>query len=294
MSEETCKQGLQVERLDYSRPPPGYTVADELEGDEPSWTVRFDGDVVDSGMTRERAFAFAWELYKAENDPPGMWIESGGFAEDDLVFWGVGHERDDDNATASTSYGAARAAAWAWHDRRHALARMFEQAAEIMGRPAFPSDPAPAWADMLTWSDEQVAAVECWLAGDRLKTTRTTMRRPTMSDRKTILKWARQAKRTAEAGGCDPMPRDASFIRAAVTFHMLTRPPWPYMQLTDDRRLVATAEPAPAPAPVAEPRSDEVFARASAIVMMALNIDDHDQPSTPERAALFAEVLLDG
>lgn len=89
--------------------------------------------------------------------------------------------------------------------------------------------------------------------------------------RETILEWARAAKRTAEAGDCDPMPRDESFIRAAVTFNMVTRGPWPMMRLGADRET-----------------TDE-FNRSSAIVMMAINIDV--PPNTPERASLFAEVL---
>lgn len=91
-------------------------------------------------------------------------------------------------------------------------------------------------------------------------------------DRRTILEWATAAKRTAEAGDLDPMPSDESFIRAAVTFNMVTRGPWPMMQVAADRDVT------------------DAFNRSSAIVMMAINIDDVP-PNTPERASLFAQVL---
>lgn len=166
MTEETVK------RLDYSRPPPGYEVGNSDDGDGrlveatgaaawPHWAwneLSPDLQACGETLTRVEAVTAAWAHFKAENDPLGMETYSDDGAEEHWCFAA--------NATVALhdapyhSRVAARAAAWAWHDRRHALARMFEQTAEIMGRPAFPSDPDPAWADMLTWSDEQVAAAE--------------------------------------------------------------------------------------------------------------------------------------
>lgn len=282
MTEETCKQGVQVERLDYSRPPPGYEIVwSRREGDFGVavghwWRA---GRLWSSEPHGEECLtiAAAWAHYKAESDPPGLQTWEG----HDDAYWRFGVEREGvSRPGAFGEQSEARAAAWAWHDRRHALMRMFEQAAEVVDSVALSLDhEVLAWPDVLTWSDEAVASSEREVAAmihrhaEAKVETLFAEPPPEKRGRKTILEWAREAKQTAEAGDCDPMPRDASFIRAAVTFDMLTRHPMPYMQLADDRT------------------GDEVFARSSAIVMMAINFDDHDQPSTPQRAALFAEVL---
>jgi hypothetical protein len=118
----------EVARLDYSKPPPGYRI-DEQDG-EFDWYV---GDDVspDNGnasliTTEADALREAWEDYKAEHDPPGC-----------------------DSWSADWDEAEARTAAWAWHDRRHALAANGLQW---------------LWPACLTWTDDQVAEVEHWLA----------------------------------------------------------------------------------------------------------------------------------
>ena len=82
--------------LDYTTPPPGYRI-DEQDG-EFDWYV---GDDVspDNGnasliTTEADALREAWEDYKAEHHPPGL----------------------------PPCHADHRAAAWAWHDRRRAIA----------------------------------------------------------------------------------------------------------------------------------------------------------------------------
>lgn len=88
--------------------------------------------------------------------------------------------------------------------------------------------------------------------------------------RETIIEWAAAAKAQANCADLEPAPRDESLLRAAVAYSMLTRCPFPAMRAADG--------------------GDESFNRSSAIVLMAINFDD-SPASTPERAALFAEVL---
>lgn len=92
------------------------------------------------------------------------------------------------------------------------------------------------------------------------------------STRETIIEWATAAKMQAEDADLDPMPSDERFIRAAVAFNMLTCGPHPAMIIVSNAVM------------------PEAFNRSSAIVSMAIAFDD-DPPSTPERAALFKEVL---
>lgn len=141
----------QVERLDDSKPPPGYSVDEQNDGWW--WWVGDpeDGNTVPLGIELE-ALADAWAHYKARHDPPGMVIAhiwGGGFA------WGP---RVDSNEVAFDEHGAtadddaARAAAWAWYDRRLALAGRLGDL-----------DGVTNWPAALNWSDEQVAEVERWL-----------------------------------------------------------------------------------------------------------------------------------
>lgn len=104
-------------------------------------------------------------------------------------------------------------------------------------------------------------------------------------NRQTILEWASAAKRAAQAAGLDPMPRDASFIRAALTFAALTRGPWPTMQLAVDQQTRLADQLGPDGQAVVTD-----FNRLSAIMTLAMNIDD-TPPRSPERARLFGEAL---
>lgn len=138
-----------IERLDYSKAPPGYAVTESCgwwPADDAGELVRED----ESFDTEADALTAAWAHYKAKHDPPGCCIG--------LVMKGQGAT---ERGSYCVDFGAseafavpawkggkvdagarlvARAAAWAWHDRRHALAIM--------------------WPRCLAWTDAQVAEVE--------------------------------------------------------------------------------------------------------------------------------------
>jgi hypothetical protein len=139
----------EVARLDYSKPPPGYRI-DEQDG-EFDWYV---GDDVspDNGnasliTTEADALREAWEDYKAEHDPPGL--DVGEIEEEAPENDGWCFTVGCDSWSADWDEAEARTAAWAWHDRRHALAANGLQW---------------LWPACLTWTDDQVAEVEHWLA----------------------------------------------------------------------------------------------------------------------------------
>lgn len=100
-----------VERLDYSKPPLGYT-ADGQWWSYPSPRPRHPLNIgPDSPLTnvatvapKDGALAAAWSHYKEHRDPPGLAVMS--FRA--LAMGLPDHE--------------ARAAAWAWYDRRLAVA----------------------------------------------------------------------------------------------------------------------------------------------------------------------------
>lgn len=183
MTEETAG----IERLDYSKPPPGYTADGQWWShppDEPSKVVFLGGYVDARNVARvapdDGALAAAWAHYKASNDPV-LGGHAGGWAFDFL---------DGDARGSFTLHTGARAAAWAWYDRRLALAekldvrvagcversrvalnglRALQPADETVARfevehgaPAF-VDMFNLWPRCLTWSDEQVNEVERWL-----------------------------------------------------------------------------------------------------------------------------------
>lgn len=148
MTEETA-----IERLDYSKPPPGYVVeetpADERH--EPHLVARAHCDVAYAERrTLQEALAAAWVHYRNRNDPPGMRVI--GTGDGDQTFAGVrhfflSHTGIDDNASARRE---ARAAAWSWHDRRHAIA----------GRLTLQD----AWPRCLRWTDAECDQVDRWIA----------------------------------------------------------------------------------------------------------------------------------
>ena len=131
-----------VPRLDYSKPPPGYS----------TWTYK--GATLYQAPNGEQngPRSAAWAHYKAHNNPPGMRSDSYGYGQDTVAqTWWVMHNLEADA-------DAARAAAWAWYDRRLALAdRLVVQ---------FHEDQRPAWPHCLTWPDDQVAEVERKLDGN--------------------------------------------------------------------------------------------------------------------------------
>jgi hypothetical protein len=155
---------MQIEMIDYSNPPPGHTL--EADRDE-------HGDIEWDGLheTEVAALSAAWAHYKAEHDPPGLLV-------DELdPGWSFYVMMDSTRASlwssslpSPASYPVlavggpfsgrpeARAAAWAWHDRRHALAR---DVADQLGEP----DSATALlSKMLPWTDAECEEVEAYAA----------------------------------------------------------------------------------------------------------------------------------
>lgn len=157
-----------IERLDFSKPPPGYTVA-WLTHSSPEWVFRVDErDDFNQYDSEDKARSAAWAHYKARHDPPGMWTLY--WENEDRVAQGYawGYRSEAAFGTEPTQ-DAARAAAWAWYERRLALADLLES--EDIDRRLTEHHPEIRtarlcrgwWPVVLIWSDEQVAAVERWL-----------------------------------------------------------------------------------------------------------------------------------
>lgn len=125
--------------------------------------------------------------YKNENDPPGGKIVG------HLDGWAFGFPNQDKEAIGSYNMPhEARAAAWAWYDRRRALAARVDSLleCEVCGNrePQTGYDAQPdaqpwciecdremvgfdnMWPDCLAWSDDQVAEVERWLVDSNAET----------------------------------------------------------------------------------------------------------------------------
>jgi hypothetical protein len=168
MTKETA-----IEMLDYSKPPPGYEVAEDLSVPRVTWGwCRLEQNgrwEADGGFSsRAEAVAAAWAHCKVKHDPPGCSIGlvmsgQGATTRGDFVIdWG---DRQGSSVPAykgksqrAGAYQEARAAAWAWHDRRHALAR---DIADQIGK----SDgAAELLAAFLRWTDDECAEVEAYAA----------------------------------------------------------------------------------------------------------------------------------
>lgn len=157
-----------IQRLDYSKPPPGY-----------AW--------LDLGLELAPGcapLASAWSHYKASSDPPGLTVawepadrccgpDGAGDWEVTLisptgtteVVWWSSVEAKGAVTEIGTVSVAARVAAWAWHDRRLALWRKLEHA-EVVTRQYIADD---FWPAIVSWSDEQVAAAERWLVDSTME-----------------------------------------------------------------------------------------------------------------------------
>ena len=139
-----------VERLNYAKEPPGYRVAWGTQGPR-EWSFRSPGgtrlprpadgcDDLAEFATQRTALAAAWTHYKREHDLPGLEVERCGF----------GQRTAEQPWWMTTDEGAEHAAAWAWHDRRHALA----------GRLTLQD----AWPRCLRWTDAECDQVDRWIA----------------------------------------------------------------------------------------------------------------------------------
>lgn len=128
-----------AERLDFLKAPPGFQVAD--------LPAHLQRTIETAGVWGPNALSVAWAKYKAENDPPGLPLFSSGRV---MEWYGGAAE--------------ARAAAWAWYERRLDLAVKLERLADFMLSIGTHTNFNP-WPRGLTWTDEQVAGVERWLVG---------------------------------------------------------------------------------------------------------------------------------
>ena len=215
-----------VLKIDYSKPPPGYDVDDHSD-DEFHWSAPGEAfDLMSDGHcgagTEAACLTSAWAHYKAHNDPPGLSVSEGIDLDDDwhgddqpyLVSYDPRLSTDHDVQQALkelplsnvcwvecsdelfATEELARAAAWAWYDRRLEAAdrlgtsiaanvdRVRDHIRVVLAgiRELQPADATTArfaveettpgfvdafnlWPRCLTWSDEQVAAVDRWLVG---------------------------------------------------------------------------------------------------------------------------------
>lgn len=176
-----------IARLDRTQPPPGYTLTPSCGvwvADEGGALIRedesFDGEA--------SAIAAAWSHYERERDPPGLCPgRLGGVLNSDLeradydprverLIWtgvfravngiltGSGEVSE---GRAWPTMAEARAAAWAWYWRRLALSRRLCDEGPMgvvvtEGRAL--ACGVDHWPRCLAWPDEQVSAVERWLA----------------------------------------------------------------------------------------------------------------------------------
>lgn len=118
----------EVQRFDYSKPPPGWLEGRGLVAHRPDEfgnvaLADLDGDV--RGGIGQTAIGLLWVDFKARHWPPGI-------------------------APPLAIFAEQLAAAWSWHDRRHALAaRLTLQ---------------DAWPRCLRWTDAECDQVDRWIA----------------------------------------------------------------------------------------------------------------------------------
>ena len=125
MTEET-----DIPRLDYSKSPPGF---------DPFYLPsNLRGTVVTAGVWGPNAVAAAWAYCRVHYDPLGT-IRCGPLGL--YVTFGPGLPQF-----------LSRAAAWTWHDRRHALvARLEGEGVQV-----------DMWPHALVWTDAECAECERW------------------------------------------------------------------------------------------------------------------------------------
>ena len=130
-----------IESLDYTMPPPGYRTRKRY-----CWQWVRDDGVVGAGEwdNEDVATAAAWAHYKREHDPPGV-LTFGPLGPNQSWLWtllsGASHAE-----SWAGDQAQARAAAWAWHDRRLALA---ERDGNIL-----------LWSAYLSMTDDEVTFAE--------------------------------------------------------------------------------------------------------------------------------------
>lgn len=151
-----------IERLDFSKPPPGYMGPDENTM-RCCWHMSAPADDYFSACqdTPQEALVHAWAHYQERHDPPRFLVSDDG---EGHAAWLLPDGLTTNDVEYNPGYATeaeARAAAWAHYKARLTLAERVESlllapgvAAEVV---------AESWPCCLTWSNEQAAAVERWL-----------------------------------------------------------------------------------------------------------------------------------
>ena len=150
---------MTAERLDRSRPPPGYRTLFEHSKHyceatvyEPAWRADVEAAAIDA----------AWAHHEAQNDPPGLTLRQGPHG---LGFIALG--KDSPVIGMFDWLEQARSAAWQWYWRRVDCWRKSRDAlGRLQGRSDANAIAAATWPGMLTWSDEQVDKHEAELLAE--------------------------------------------------------------------------------------------------------------------------------
>lgn len=160
-------QETDVVRLDFGKAPPGYAVGRDVDGYLfiDAGKIRHSSALHNLGgdWREDVALSRAWAHYKAANDPPGMWTDweadDKHFAPDGPGEWSFGTYAPDgrsmieslgENDRDNRCY--VRAKAWAWHDRRHALAARLEGEGVQLDM----------WPAALAWTDDECDECGRW------------------------------------------------------------------------------------------------------------------------------------
>lgn len=166
-----------IERLDFSKPPPGYdVVANGFDQErfpvERRWHATSELHSSNNHASEANANAAAWTHHKARRDPPGMWsgycgilplcdqyrprmgVSIPGVAHLELY---VSAERP---GTCEEAKAMGRAAAWAWYEDA-------VEVADLLDGENGPTETWPercAWPRPLRWTAEQRNEVRRWVA----------------------------------------------------------------------------------------------------------------------------------
>lgn len=191
MTEETCKERLQVARLDRTQPPPNWLAFYSADG--PWWRAApYDGEHDgEQYATRRAAIAAAWAHYEREHDPPGMRVVGRGGLSYNWDVWprigkatvegpGLDASRDPCVVRPRPHHreALARAAAWAWYWRRREVADRLDADVVVLVEfgdggissrvPTPRANVAAALRPMLTMADDEDAEAETIAEVERL------------------------------------------------------------------------------------------------------------------------------
>ena len=139
--------------LDYTNPPNGYEINEQWWRAAATQQHRWWGTLGHTGLES------AWSHYKSYNDPPEMRVI--GTGDLDQTFDGVRHFflSRTGSAENAVARGEARAAAWAWYDRRRAIVLDIDEQTCSGGKHL------AAWMSAaLAWTDAECAEVEAYAA----------------------------------------------------------------------------------------------------------------------------------